>query len=857
MITTLEYVSLWDVPPNVPGAVNYGYFADAIGDVRWTERLDNNEECVLTVPSTSRGAAARAQMILGLHFAPVTPGGIGDIRVFRLTSVTEDAGTDGITVTLQGRSLAFDLTNAGRMRDVLSGGRQEYTLAGTLSGGTWLTTYALPQLQRAGYAFFTAPSWGGVLVPLALENATPGQLVQDLADFLGLEWTLEPLGTQWVIASYGAVNGTLSPLRIRDGVSLRRLERRRDSIGQATIIEPVGRAGHSTLSQSIQHHAAQGSNFDVPSNTLELQAMVSDIGYVYKPVQMSHQWIGYYLQRQSTGRCFAIVDSVVGAAQVVTVDSLTTLGFAPDDSVFEFRASRDASPTLFVPTPGVPLRITSASGLNPVTVDNPFTGADPVPTDGVHVDHRAANSYTVLATTCSNIANVAGSTTDQDLTLASTAGLILGTGMWGFLHTSASTPWGLYGRPFTIVQIISSTVVRVRMRYPFEAGRPLTVAAGTRQARFYQPRLDPVHVNVESAATNQLTLENAANYSNGDLIEYHLDSGALVGGLPAPSSMPIAAGGYGVVSKTAEFSGQRCLRNLLWAGNPWFDDWAGGAGSAPDGWTVEHPFGGTGVPTKVTSSLPGPGTVNAVGLTGATLGSVASPVFYARPTAGDSQISFRVRLRTGTGAGWTSSGTARVYIDLLPNGSTTIIGQAVIAAPNYPSPPANYQLVDADTVVDVDLLATDILHTPGVGAKWAPWDGIKIRITAFGTGSDCTIGGVFVIQDSLLPPSPDMVKTTDHALVGLSQLRLDALDQPIETIDADAVDLSRLLVEQFGTASLVKGRPIEIVYEPLGLVISNRIAALEFRAAVGGETRVSVQTRTRDLADILADQLSA
>lgn len=859
MITTLETCSLWDLPPNVPGASLITYFADVIGDVQWTERLDLNDECALRVPLTSRAAAlARPQMILVLHFAPATPGGTGDYRLYRVSSVTEEASPSGITVALQARGLAFDLANAGRIRDVLSGGREEYTVAGTMTGSAWLNTYALPQLQRAGYTFYTVGGGWSLTTPLVLENATPGELVRKLVEFSGVEWDIILSGGQWVLVNLGNINAGLEPLRLTDGLNLRRVQRARSSLDQATVLEPTGGAGHSSLSRSIQHHAWQGSNFDTILKTMSASSMASDIGYAYAPIQFDGQWVGYFAQRQSTGRCFAVVDAAIGTPGTFTLEDLTNLnpGVVPDHGIFEFRSSRSVSPRLDVPTPGMPLRATSATGVTPITIDNPFTGADPVPTTDQHIDCRVAASSLIRATTCSNVANVAGSTTDQDITVASTTGVLVGH--WGFLHNNVGTPWTLYGRPFTVVQLISSTVVRVRMRYPYETGRPLTAGATAKQAQFYQDRGNVSYVDNENAATNAITLFHASGtVVQNDLLEYHVDGGALVGSIPAPSSAPIGAGGFGVIAKGAPFSDQRCLRNLLHAGNPWFDDWAGGAGSAPDLWSVEHPFGGVGTPTKVTATLPGPGTVHAVGLVGATLASVASPAFWARPSAGDSKISLRVRLRTGSGAGWASSTGARVIIDVLPAGGTTVLGTASVCAADFPSPPAAYQVVDPDTVVDVDLVATDVLHTAAVGAAWAPWQGLKVRISAFGTGSDCTIGGVFVVQDETLPASPEMLETSDHALFGLAQLRLDTIDQPTETIDADAIDLSRLLVEQFGAAALVKGRRVQLEYEPLGLVIEDRIAALDFRAAISGEARVTVQTRTRDLAEILADQLAS
>ncbi len=429
------------------------------------------------------------------------------------------------------------------------------------------------------------------------------------------------------------------------------------------------------------------------------------------------------------------------------------------------------------------------------------------------------------------------------VTVASTSGVAAGD--WGFAHNSATTPWTLFGKVFTVVQVLSSTVVRVRKRYTFDtSATPFTTGAMAKQIQFYRAATTPIaFVNDEAAAANTLTLDTAAGVVANDLFEYVQEgSGAMLTGLP---STMVAT--YGVARKDKDFQTARCLPNLAQQVNPAFSSWPGAG--APDRWT--------GTCNKITTNLPGPGTLYAAQLLGSSLYSLTSAPIWARPTSGDSKISVRVRLRTGVGSFWDGSlASHRTEILVLVAGSTNILGQATIIGPGYPSPPPNYIQVAPDTIVDVDVLAVDLLHTPGAGAKYAPWDGIQVKISAINGGGNIVVGGIFVTQDSTLPTDGWMSEFGNQDLFGLGQTALDALDAPETAHDIDTLDLQRALGAAYSADEIVEGRTVRVEVEGLGLFVEDRLAAVTYRGTEDGTVQVQVATRTRQFADVLANYLT-
>jgi len=846
---TPEMLSIWSKPPNVPGAVNFGYFRDAT-DLRWSERVDNAEECTVVVPLASRASVfAVVRRVLVLELAPAPGSVVGETRMFRITGVDREQSSGGVRLVISARSLAIDLTDCGPVRDVLAGGRELFTIAGTLNLAQWLDTYILPQLARAGYDYYVRTATVNAITSSQIfDQATPREVLDAHLATIEQEWAVVPTGATIALDfSTASVAQSLAPLRITTGHNLRRLVQKTASIDQATILQPTGGLGHSEASRTIQHHRlAILGTVDTVNHSFDVGPMPGDVsGWSWPIVRRDGQWVGYYMQHVQTGRCFPIIASLAsGLAGRVTVDDATTL--APGVQ-FELRRALTPGTRIDAPTPGYPLRIQALAGAT-LTLENALAAPDPVPTDGVHIDCRIAPAFQVLSTTSSAVLAVAGSTVAQDVTCASTAGVQVGD--WGFLHSSVGTPWTLVGKVCTVMQVVSGTVVRVVSRYSFDAALPFSVGAAARQAKFYRARALSPYVQTETAATNQITVTSAGGLAVNDLIEYHQDnSGATVSALHSPTSAPIASGGYGAVERSAAFPYARSVVNLLSAGNPWFDQWAVPA-SPPDQWTK---VSGSTI-TRIASGLPGPGTIYAAELRSI---AIRSPVVYLRPTAGDSQVSVRVRFRTGSAGNWDGANFDTFIVSIRAGTTGATIALAIYCPPGYPSKPPGYIEVAPLTTVDADLLAVDLLHTPGAGFQYAPWHGITVTLESTGTMSTAivTVGGVLLVQDSTLPVAGTHVQYSDQSLFGLGQVRHATIDAPETAYDADAVDLGRLLSSTFAAEELVKGRAVRVESDTLGVAFDGRIVALEFTGGAEGETRVSVDTGLRDISDVLAARL--
>lgn len=838
----LKNISVWDRPANVVGAVGYGY-ADAWLDAQWSEALDGSDSCEIVTAFESRFAGMlRTRRVVALHGAPATPTSAGELRYYRIHQVVSQRGPDGVRLIARGRSLFADWTDAGPISQVLSGGRHEFTIAGSLTPVQWLTNIALPHLQRMGYGWYTAGVSSGPSISLVLERQTAAQLAESIRAFLGFELLLDQ--STWAVAFVSGINAGLDPLLVSAGSNLTRLQMTRGAVEQATIVVPSAGRGHSEITRGIQRHVFEATNIDFGLKTLECLAI--DKTSVYPIVQFDGQFFDpsgarvWYLQRTRTGRCFRIMGSVGlgGVAQLgkFTLDDLTDLGTASINNQFELREG--LTPGTPIDVPGRPYRVSGAPAGNIITLDDPISSGDPVPTNDVRIDCRARFSPQVLSTTCSNIADVVGSTTDQDLTLPATSAVQVGD--WGFLHDNVAVPWSLFGKVFTVVGIQSTTVIRVRVRYSFDTGKPFGAGAVAKQLKFHRARPSVPYVNDEVAATNQLTLTSATGVTSQDLVEFALDnSGAVLTGVPAPSLLT-----DGVVRKDASFPDQRCLVNLLLNGNPYFDVWPG---ATPTNWTGS-------LITKLTTNLPGPGTLNAVRLTN---GGLTSPVFYVRPTAGDSKLSVRVRLRTGASGNWSGANSDQAQVNILVPGAGPLLF-GVIHAPGHPTPSPGSKEVAANTVVDFDVLAAELLHTPGIAGKYAPWDGLQISISCTGiVACQVDVGGVMVLHDTTLPEAGYMTDRAEQYVFGLANQTLAAIADPETSIDLDAIDLGAILKKDFPARDLILGRRVQVVDEVLGIAAEERIAVTRFRASPTGAVDVDVRTKDRRLVDVLAKQLAA
>lgn len=848
-ITSLEAVSIWDQPPNVPGATCYG-FLDQVVSWELTRRLDARHAATIVAPIDGNAAGLAVQRrVLALHFAAVTPGGTGDVIPLRISEQSRTQSADGLFLTITARSLLLDWGDAGPLSYRFNGGRHEFTIAGTLTAYNWMTQYALPHLARQGYGWFAFGALNPLGIPRAFTRETALQLLNACQDYLGQEIQIQPSGSVISVDMVAQVNSALDPLRVSVGRNVRRISQAKASNEHATVLVAVGGKGHSDLSSTVQGLMFASSNENLGLKQIDANP-ISDSGWQVPIVQMDGQYVDplaqrtWYLQRIKTGRLFPIT-ATLGASGSTAAGrfTLADLTLVPFGYLWAIRESRIAGTELDVATPGFPLQVSGAPSGNVVTLVNPFSAADPVPTDDQHVDARVRRSTLVLATTSSAVAAVGGSTTDVDVTVASTTGVAVGD--WCFAHNNATSPWTLFGKVCTVVQVISSTVVRVRKRYSFDTtAAPFTAGAMVKQFRFYRAAAAVYYVNAESAAANTITLDTASGIAANDLIEYQLDTaGELMTGLPSPSMAT-----YGIVRKDKSFDTARCLPNLL-VTNAAFDNWSG---SIPDNWT----FTGTGSPTKITTALPGPGTNNAAQLNGTQNQSLTSPAFWARPSEGNSAVSVRVRLRTAPAINWDgTAGTHTTTIQIRAAGSGTVLLQQVYVPPNYPSKPANYIELQADTTYDLDLLAADLLHAPGAGAKYAPWDGIDVRIACIGTGGVVTVGGVFATQDSTLPEAGWMSVYGNVDLAGLGNQALATLDEPEVSHEVDAFDLSRALGAAYSADEIVEGRTVRVEAEALGLAFEDRIAEVTYRGAEDGNVAVQVSTRTRQFADVLANYL--
>jgi len=852
-ITTLDAISVWDLPPNVPGATCYGYL-DQILSWELVKRRDAAHVATVVAPLSGNAAPlAQQRRILALHFTPLAPGQLGEVVVLRISEAVREQRADGLAFTVKARSLLFDWADAGPMAHVYAGGHREYAIAGELSVVDWATTYMLPHLAAQGYGWYEVVCGNGQRSPQAFSRWTPLELLNACVDFLGWELRIFPWITGWRIEVVEQVNGIAEyePLRVTVGHNLRRVTQRVASLEQATVLVPFGETGHSEVSKSIQRMQFLGANVDYGLAQVDpFPVAESPSGWAFPVVQFDGQFVdptgarSWYLQRVRTGRSFRIVQSwgptpsePTGRVQLASLTQIL------DALVFELREGLTPATSVDVPVPGFPLRVTAPPVGNVVTVANPFSATDPVPTDNVHLDCLMRRSTLVLATTSTTVVTIAG-TTEQTLTVASTAGVQAGD--WGFAHNNVAQPWGLFGKPFTVVQVVSATQLRIRVRYSFDTSPPFSAGALVKQVRCYRAVAGFLgYVDAETAAANTLTLSSVTGLATDDLLEFTLEnSGAALSGLPSP-----LVAQYGITRKSRAFSNARCVVNLLHSSNPVFDDFTG---TAPDQWTQ----GGIGNPTKITTLLPGPGTIHAVQLSGNNLQTLTSPIVWPRVVQGLSQVAVRVRLRTGTGSFWDGSlASHHTKVELLVANGGAVLATTMIHPPGHPSPPAGSEEVAPDTTIDLDLLAVDCLHTPGAGARYAPWDGVQVRISAVNGGGNPTLGGVMVVLDGSLP-SGFVIRGQQDAY-GLGQLALRDLAAPETTNDIDVVDLQRALEVSYGTEQLLEGRVVRVEAEALGLAFEERLDAVTYRGSEDGAAQVQVATRTRLFADVLATYLSA
>ena len=855
-ITRLEFASIWDRPPNVAGAQCFGN-VDRIGSWEYQRRRDGSHVATITAPlSGNLATLADQRRVLALHFAAATPGGLGEVHPLRISETTRTQSGEGLEVRVVARSLLFDLTDAGPLSYVYAGGSHAFAVSAELTVSDWATQYLQPHLARQGYGYVQITGGPALKVPHAATRQSALEILNALQAYVGYELQVTPAGGTIAVDLVQRVNAALPPLRIAVGRNVQRIAQTRASIEQATVLVPFGGQGHSELSQSIQSMLFQSTNTDYGLKETDLTHF-NDSAWLFPVVAQDGQWVDasaqrtWYLQRVKTGRCFPITASWAnGGAGRVRLADLTNLANLPGSDLWSLREGRTPGTELDVPTPGTPLRVSGAPAGTVVTLVNPFTGGDPVPTDDVHLDCKVRRSTLVLATTASSVAAVAGSTTDVDVTVASTSGVQVGD--WGFAHDNAAPPWSLFGKVFRVVQVVSATVLRVRVRYTFDSGLPFSAGAMVKQLSVYRVATSFLaFVNDESAAANTITLDTATGLAANDLVEYVLEnSGATVTGLPSP-----LVAQYGVARKAQTFASARCLPNLALAANPVFDAYTTAAGQPPDGYTVS----GAGTVTKQTTNLPGPGLFHAVTIRAASsLYHLISPVIYVRPTDGNSKVSARVRLRTEI---WSGVNAHECVVSLRVGNGTTILGSTTIVPPNYGGPIIGATVVQPNTIVDVDVVAADVLHTPGAGARYAPWDGVQVWVTSSSSGvsgaPQVTIGGIFVVQDAALPPSPWMGRYGNQDLVGLGQLALQELEAPETTNLLDAFDLSRALGEQYPAEELVEGRSVLLEAEALGLSVEDRIEAVTYRGQPDGGTEVRVATRTTRFADVLANYLTA
>lgn len=860
-ITRLELVSLWDRPPNVPGAVCYGYL-DQVASWEYTRRRDAAHVATITAPITGNAAQLAVQRrVLALHFAPPTPGGLGAVHALRISETARTQSAEGLEFRVVARSLLFDWADAGPLSAVLSGGKQEFAVTGDLLAQDWGTTFLIPHLARQGYDYFALFCSSTLRIPHAAARQSALEVLNALQAYLGFEVEVTPAGGQVLVNLVPQVNAALAPLRIAVGRNARRVAQTKASIEQATVLVPFGGAGHSEASQSVQSLVFDSTNVNLPAKELE-PFPFSDSAWSFPVIAQDNQFVDpsgqrtWYLQRLKTGRCFPIVQAWAGGTPSGGVSGrvrLADLTDVPNGYLWQLREGRTPGTEIDVPVPGTPLRVSGAPAGAVVTLVDPFTGGDPVPTDDVHVDCRARRSTLVLSTTSSSVAAVAGSATDVDVTVATTSGVQVGD--WGFAHNNAGTPWGLFGKVCTVVQIVSATVLRVRVRYTFDTGVPFSAGAMVKSFSVYRVVSGfRAYVNDESAAANTITLDTATGLAANDLLEYTLDnSGAALTGIPSP-----LVGTYGIARKSKDFPTARCAPNLAQAANPVFDVYLTAAGQPPDLWTGT----GDGVFTKLTTNLPGPGTNFAVQLApiSTTKSLISSPI-YVRPTAGDSVISVRARVRTLGAFYWDGAASMEISLAVRATNGATLATMSIVP-PNYSGPRVGATEVATDTVVDLDLLAVDLLHTPGAGQPYAPWVGVQVVVSSVRVGGptgvarfDC--GGIYVTQDATLPPSPYMGRFGHTDLFGLGQLALQTLDDPETANEIDAFDLQRALGEAYGSEELVEGRTVRVEAEALGLDFEDRIDAVTYRGQPDDGTEVRVATRTTRFADVLANYLTS
>lgn len=852
--THLESILVSDQPPNTATPGLRGYL-DQWLRCEWSEAIDHSEECTLVAPYTpARWALLQARRVVTLISRPPEGGNAGALRFFRITEPRREWLAGGATqIVVVARSLALDLTDTGPLATLFAGGTPTYIQVGTLHSHDWLTQFIVPHLARQGYGFYVA----GALVNAQPVHAsftrwTARQLWEHVLQEIGWEWQLIPVGATFVVAPEAAVNGTLSPLRIGPGANLQRLVEKRPALEMATILAPQGEAGWSETTQSLAHFTMLGSVVDTALKTFRgTLAFVDDGGVSLGMVWRSGQFVdasgvrSWYLYRIKTGRSFRIVSTT--GVKDTGVDQLTLaeLTDALYGNEYELREAATPVTLVSVPVPGIPLRVQSVASPT-IVLNDPLNNGDPVPTDDVHGDCRLVVSPQVLATTCSNIANVAGSTTEQDLTLASVAGVA--AGHWGFLHNNVAVPWTLFGKVFTVVSVDGpGSKIRVRIRYTYEpTAFPFTPGATSKQCQVYAPRAVTPFVDDEVASTNTLTLNSTATIVANDLIEYQLENaGALLTGLPSP-----AFGAYPLIRKDQAFSGFACYYNLAWNSNPYFDSWAGAANQPPTLWVLT-----IGQITRLTTNLPGPGTVFAAGMLSGSIMRSTIPLF-ASVTSGDSKISARTRLRTPPLASeWT--GAQNIKLALVQPTIGTTLANVILVPSDHPSPPAGSIVVAHNTLVTLDLLNVDLLAPLAGGATFVPrWHGVVPQIENF-AGGTVAVGGVVVVRDGTLPPDEAMTPSGKQQLWTLTQLALDEIREPAQVLEVDGIDLAKLLLAQYGPGELVKGRPVILEADALGLTVQDRLAAIEYRADAEGQVTMRIRTEKASFADVLAAQLTA
>ncbi len=831
----LTQISLWNKPPGQPGAVCVDVFPPA-ADRRHSEAIDNDEGCSFTIPLASSILSRLVErQVLVYEYDPVGgpgSGAVAEYDVFRFTDLERVHTPGGSRMLVAGRSLFWDLDAAGLVY-LDSGGQKFYEFVDTRTPTQWLSDYILPALARRGYGHITLGTVDpttNLTIEVAHLNAM--ELMQELQRRTSCEAQVRRVGSTFLLDLVTAINGGLVARALAAGRSLPSLRVRSSAIAMATMVVPIGAAGHDATSKTIQRlpwriGAIDAGNLDITAEPLD-GSTAQLVRWDGQYSTVSGLTVGWYVVCRRSGREFQITNSFAASQKLRLGGGLGTLVVGDEIELREgltvptrYRIDEFAPNNVRYPR-----RISGMAGA--VLTLSTLCSGDPSTIDDEHLDERCEISQFIVATSASAAADNGNGT--SRITVTSTASMLAGD--WGFLSSVGAEPWGAV-KLWEIVTVVSGTQIDVRYKHAGFTNPPYTTLGGLTTCRVYRARAVSPFVSDEVASTNAVTVSDATSIATNDIIEFYRDPVSdLAGVIPCGSNLAT----YGMVERKHTREDLRGEVNIGANANPYYDTWTGGAGSLPDGYTQS----GAATIIKLTSGLIGPGTINEMQVNTAAGTSVIRTPLVISPLLVGSDLTVFARIRVKILSSFSGDsqyipislssalGSVLATAYLIPSDSTSAHPWAAVGAKVAQGDVAEVNITRA-------LLHADFGHPLYRGLK-LEWSAVA------GISPNFQVGGWNILQTQTAPEAGYMTQASDgYELHAAAVVEVDRYDAPEITYEADVLDSSRLNPDD-AAIQLMKGVPVSMDDDAVspGTLPLARIVRIEWEHDRIGKPRVTI-----------------